>query len=98
MTQAALGAEVQIPTLEGDERMHLDPGTQSGAVLKLRGRGIPNLGRRGRGDLLVSVVVETPAVRSKEERALLERLAAVREERPEKGKGLIGRLRKVIES
>ena len=97
MTQASLGAEIQIPTLEGDERIHLEPGTQSGAVLKLRGRGVPNLGRRGRGDLLVSVIVETPAARSKEERAIIERLAELREERPEKGKGLIGRLRKLIE-
>ena len=97
MTQAALGAEVRIPTLEGDERIHLDPGTQSGAVLKLRGRGVPNLGRRGRGDLLVSVIVETPAVKSKEERAIIERLAELRRERPEKGTGPIGRLRKLIE-
>lgn len=98
MTQAALGADVEIPTLEGQERVHLDPGTQSGAVLRLRGRGVPNLGRRGRGDLLVSVVVETPAASSREERALLERLAELRDERPEKEKGLIGRLRKLIES
>jgi molecular chaperone DnaJ len=97
MTQAALGAEVEIPTLEGTERVDLEAGTQPGTVLRLRGRGVPNLGRRGRGDLLVTVVVETPRAKSKEERALLERLAALREERPSKDRGLAGRLRKLIE-
>ena len=98
MTQAALGAEIEVPTLEGPERLSLEPGTQSGQVLRLRGRGVPNLGRRGRGDLLLSVVVETPKARSKEERALLERLAEVREERPAKGKGLAAKLRKLLET
>jgi molecular chaperone DnaJ len=98
MTQAALGAEVEIPTLEGTERLQLEPGTQPGEVLRLRGRGIPNLGRRGRGDLLVTVVVETPKPKSKEERALLERLAAVRAERLGKDRGLVGKLRKLLEA
>jgi molecular chaperone DnaJ len=97
MTQAALGADVDIPTLEGNERVHLEAGTQPGAVLRLRGRGVPNLGRRGRGDLLVTVMVETPRPKSKEERAVLERLAALREEHPSKDRGLAGRLRKLIE-
>jgi molecular chaperone DnaJ len=97
MTQAALGAEVEIPTLEGAERLELDPGIESGTLLRLRGEGLPNPGRRGRGDLLVTVVVETPKARSKEERALLERLAELREERPVKGKGLAGKLRKLLE-
>ncbi len=97
MTQAALGGEVEISTLEGAQRIDLDPGVQSGAVLRLRGRGLPHLGRRGRGDLLVTVVVETPKARSKEERALLERFAELRQERPSTGKGLAGKLRKLIE-
>jgi molecular chaperone DnaJ len=98
MTEAALGAEVEIPTLDGTERLRVEAGTQPGTVLRLRGKGVPNLGRRGRGDLLVTVLVETPKPQSKEERALLERLAAMREERPTKGRGLSSRLRKLIES
>jgi molecular chaperone DnaJ len=98
MTQAALGADVEIPTLEGTERVHLDQGVASGTVLRLRGKGLPNPGRRGRGDLLVTVLVETPVAKSKEERALLERLAQVRGEPLPKSKGLTGKLRKLFES
>ncbi len=98
MTVAALGGEFEIPTLEGPERLPVEAGVQSGTVVRMRGRGVPNLGRRGRGDLLVTVVVETPRPGSKEERALLERLAELRQERPAKGKGLAGKLRKLIES
>ncbi len=98
MTVAALGAEVEIPTLDGAETVHVEPGTPSGTVVRLKGRGVPNLERRGRGDLFVTVTVETPKPRSKEERALLERLAQLREERPGKGNGLRGRLRKLLET
>jgi molecular chaperone DnaJ len=98
MSQAALGAEVEIPTLEGEvERIRLEPGTPSGTVLRLRGRGVPNIGRRGRGDIFVTVQVETPAPRSKEERELLGRLADLRGEAPKKGKGPAGVLRKLLE-
>jgi molecular chaperone DnaJ len=96
MTQAALGADVEIPTLEGGpERIRVEPGTASGAVIRLRGRGLPHVGRRGRGDLFVTVEVETPKARSKQERALLERLAEERGETPRPGSppGKIRRLR-----
>ena len=83
MTLAALGSDVDVPTLDGEpERIHLEPGTGSGSVLRLRGQGIPNLGRRGRGDLYVTVVVETPKDLSREERELLERLGELRGELP----------------
>jgi molecular chaperone DnaJ len=98
MTQAALGAEVEIPTIDGEpETVRLEPGVESGTVLRLRGRGVPHLGRRGRGDQFVTVVVETPKPKSKEERALLERLAELRGERPGKGEGLVGKLRKLLD-
>jgi len=97
MTQAALGAELEIPTLEDPERVKLEPGVESGTVLRLRGKGIPHLGRRGRGDLYVTVLVETPKNLSKEERAILERFGAARGEVAPKGQGLVGRLRKLIE-
>jgi molecular chaperone DnaJ len=97
MTQAALGADVEIRTLNGSERIRLDPGTESGTVIRLRGQGVPNLGRRGSGDLFVTVVVETPKPRSKEERALLERLAELRDEPSEKGGKPLGTLRKLLD-
>ncbi len=80
LTQAALGADVTIDTLDGEEQLRLDPGTQSGAVLRLKGRGMPHVNRRGRGDLFVTVRVEVPKKLSREERRLLEQLAAVRGE------------------
>jgi molecular chaperone DnaJ len=99
MTQAALGAEVDVPTIDGEpEHVALDPGTESGTVLRLRGRGVPRLGGRGRGDLYLTVLVETPKAKSKEERQLLERLAELRGERAAKGEGLSARLRKLLDT
>jgi molecular chaperone DnaJ len=80
MTQAALGAEVEIETLDGPERIDLEPGTASGTTRRLRGKGVPNLGRRGRGDLFVTIRVATPTPGSREERKLLEQLAELRGE------------------
>ncbi|HEX8099885.1 MAG TPA: molecular chaperone DnaJ [Actinomycetota bacterium] len=97
MTLAALGTELEVPTLEGQERVDLEPGTPSGTVIRLRGKGVPRLGGRGRGDLFVNVVVENPPPRSKEERALLERLAELRGDRLDGSSGLLGKLRKLQE-
>jgi molecular chaperone DnaJ len=97
MTQAALGTEVEIPTLDEPELIRLEPGTGSGTIIRLRGRGLPHVGRRARGDLFVTVEVETPKAGSKEERALLERLAELRREGPAQGKGPVGKLRKLPE-
>jgi molecular chaperone DnaJ len=77
-TQAALGASIDVPTLDGPVKMKVPAGTQSGKVFRLRGRGIPALGGSGsRGDQHVRVVVETPTHLTKEQRELLERFAAV---------------------
>ncbi|HWO69421.1 MAG TPA: molecular chaperone DnaJ [Actinomycetota bacterium] len=78
--QAALGAELEVPTLDGTERVRIEPGTQPGTVLRLRGKGVPNLHRRGRGDLFLTVQVEVPRDLGREERRLLERLAELRGE------------------
>jgi len=80
MTQAALGAEIEVETLDGPERIDVEPGTASGTTLRLRGKGVPNLGRRGRGDLFLTFRVVTPTPGSKEERRLLEQLAEARGE------------------
>jgi molecular chaperone DnaJ len=84
ITQATLGGELEIEGLEGPERVGLDPGTESGTIVRLKSKGIPNVNRRGRGDLFVTVHVVTPRDLSKEERRLLEQLAELRGE-PAKG-------------
>lgn len=71
----ALGGAVEVPTLEEPEKLTLDPGTQPGSELRLRGRGFGRLGRSGRGDLLVRVGVRVPTSPSKEEKELLRRYA-----------------------
>src|SRR5262249_29146809 len=58
--QAALGSEIEIPTLEGKGRLRVPPGTQPGTVLRVKGRGIPRRVMGGRGDQLVEVTVEVP--------------------------------------
>jgi molecular chaperone DnaJ len=89
---ALLGAEVKIPSLEGEEIVRLPPGTTTGTVIRLRGLGLPNPGRRGRGDLHVEVEVLMPQRLSKKERQLVEQLAELSDEGPTRGP-VEGRLR-----
>ena len=72
--QAALGAEVEIPLLDGKAKVKIAPGTQSGQVLRLQGKGLPDLKGRITGDLIVNVLVWTPTKLSKEEKSLVEKL------------------------
>ena len=69
--QAALGAEVEIPTLDGKMEFDIKEGTQPGDVLRVRGKGIPYLNGRGTGDLLLKIVVEVPKNLSREQKKLL---------------------------
>jgi len=80
ITQATLGADITAPGLDDDVKIHVEPGTASGTVVRVKGKGVPNLQRRGRGDLYVTLHVVTPTDLSKEERKLLERLAELRDE------------------
>jgi molecular chaperone DnaJ len=73
--QAALGTTLEVPTLEGRGEIEIPAGTQSGAVFKMGGKGMPDPRRRGLGDLLVQVFIEVPKKLSKEERTLLRELA-----------------------
>lgn len=73
--QAALGTELEVPTLEGKLKMKVPPGTQSGNVFRLRGKGIVDLRGGSRGDQLVRMVVETPRKLSARQRELLEEFA-----------------------
>jgi molecular chaperone DnaJ len=80
LTQAALGAHLRFDTLDGTEDLVIPKGTQSGRVFHLRGRGVPHVDGRGRGDLLVQVQVDTPDKLSKEQENLLRLLATERSE------------------
>jgi molecular chaperone DnaJ len=73
--QAVLGAQIDVPTLEGRVKMTLPPGTQSGKVFRLRGKGIAVLGGAGKGDQLVEIVVEVPEHINAKQRRLIEELA-----------------------
>jgi len=73
--QAAIGDSVEVPTLEGKARIKLEPGTQGGKVLRLKGKGLPSINGYGRGDLLVNINVWTPKKLTKEEKELLQKLA-----------------------
>ncbi|MDO8567167.1 MAG: molecular chaperone DnaJ [Dehalococcoidales bacterium] len=73
--QAALGAEIEIPTLYGKARLKIPAGSQTGKVFKLKDKGIPHLNRSGHGDQLVKLFVSTPDALTKEQRELFEELA-----------------------
>ena len=74
-TDAALGAKIVIPTLEGSGELTIPEGTQSGSTFAVKGRGIPYVNGKGRGDLLVTVNVEVPKSLSKKQRRALEDFA-----------------------
>ena len=78
--EAALGAEVAVPTTDGRVKLKIKPGTQDGKVLTLKGKGAPKLKGKGRGDLKVRIRVKVPEKLSKEEKDLLTRFATSREE------------------
>lgn len=85
-TQATLGAKLSVDTLDGQAELNVPEGTQSGAVLKLKGQGVPRLGGRGRGDLFVRVQITTPSQLTAEQRDILKELAkSFGEEPPEEG-------------
>jgi molecular chaperone DnaJ len=75
-TTLALGGQITIPTLEGEEPFQVPEGTRTGTTFSLRGRGMPDVSGRGRGNLLVTVTVVTPKKLTREQKKLLEQLAA----------------------
>ena len=94
MTQASIGTRMTVDTLDGTEEIEIAPGAATGDQFRFRGRGVPRLRGRGRGDLVVGIVVETPDDLDDEQRALLVHLAELRGEHldpPEHG--LLARLR-----
>jgi molecular chaperone DnaJ len=85
--KAAIGGEIEVPTLFGKARLHIPPGTQSHTVFRMKGEGMPRLGRSGRGDQLVRVVIDVPRKLGKRQKELLEELE---KEEKERKKGLFG--------
>jgi molecular chaperone DnaJ len=74
IADAALGCSIEVPTLDGKAKVKIDSGTQSGKILRLKGKGLPSVNSYGRGDLLVNVNVWTPQSLSSEEKKLMETL------------------------
>ena len=93
--QAALGADIMVKTLDGEEKLKIPLGTQTGTVFRLKGKGMPQLGGRGKGDLFVSVSVVTPTSLTREQRRLLEQLAEV-ESKDLENKGLVDKVRDIF--
>jgi len=79
ISQAVLGGEVEIPTLTGKAKLQIDPGTQSGKILRMRGKGIPHLNGHGKGDQLVRIAVWTPTKLSKDAKGLFQKLSEYKE-------------------
>lgn len=93
--QAALGADISVRTLDAADKVKIPVGTQTGTVFRLKGKGMPMLGGRGRGDLFVSVTVVTPTSLTREQRKLLEQLATV-ENKDLEDKGLVDKVRDIF--
>ena len=96
-TQAALGATIEVPTLDGKVRYNIPEGTQTGATFRLRGKGIPYVGYKTRGDQFVTVVVETPTKLTKEQKELLRKLENGSDDSQPKKKGFFEKLKEDME-
>ena len=96
-SQAALGATIEVPTLDGKVRYQIPEGTQTGTVFRLRGKGITYVGYKTRGDQFVTVVVETPTKLTKEQRELLKKLeSSVGEDGQPKRKSFFEKLKEEL--
>ena len=84
--EAALGASVEVPTIDGKAKIKIEPGTQSGKLLRLKGKGIPEVNSYHRGDQIIHVNIWTPKALNSEERALLEKLRESPNFKPQPGK------------
>lgn len=85
-SDAALGTQIEVPTIDGKAKVKIDPGTQSGKVLRLKAKGLPDINSYSRGDILVNINVWTPTNLSKEEKKILEGLKDSENFKPNPGK------------
>ena len=96
-TQAALGDEITIPTLEQETRLKVPEGTQSGKEFRMRGKGVPYLNEHGRGDLIVQVAVQTPKKLTREQKDLLRQLGeSVTVENAPTSRSLFSKLKEIL--
>jgi molecular chaperone DnaJ len=95
--QAALGTELEIETLEGPETLKVPEGVQSGKEFRLRGKGVPHLNERGKGDLIVEIRVATPTKMTRQQRELVKQLSEtmVVENEPH-SRGLLGKMKDIF--
>jgi len=95
--QAALGTEIEIETLEGVEQIKVPDGVQSGREFRLRGKGVPHLNERGKGDLIVEIRVSTPTRLTKQQKELMKQLSEtmVVENAPQ-SRGLFGKMKDIF--
>ncbi len=99
-SDAALGTQIEVPTIDGKAKIKVEPGTQSGKVLRLKGKGLPDINTYGRGDILVNINVWTPQHLSKEEKKILEDLKESTNFKPnptKKDKGFFERMKQYFE-
>jgi molecular chaperone DnaJ len=97
---ATLGTQIEIPTIDGKAKIKIDPGTQSGKILRLRGKGLPEVNSYSKGDLLVNINVWTPQHLSKEEKKILEKFQTAENFAPKptkKDKGFFDRMKEYFE-
>ncbi|HHJ09502.1 MAG TPA: molecular chaperone DnaJ [Bacteroidetes bacterium] len=100
ITQAALGTQVEVPVVNGKIKIRIDPGTQPGKILRIRGKGLPDIHGYGRGDLLIYVNVWIPKNLSREEKKILEKLDESEEFKPKPpkhDKGFFDRVKSFFE-
>ena len=100
-SEAALGSSAEIPTLDGKVKIKIDPGTQSGKVLRLRGKGLTSVNNyEGRGDLMINIIIWTPKTLTKEEKVILEKLGKSENFKPGPGaydKNIFSRMKDLFE-
>jgi molecular chaperone DnaJ len=95
--QAALGAEISVSTLEGEHLLKVPEATQSGTTLRIRGKGVPVLNSRGKGDLFVEVRVQTPSKLNKRQRELMQELEGMtRVENKPQRRTLLGKVKDIF--
>ena len=95
--QAALGTEIQVPTLEGEHSLKVPDGTQSGTTVRIKGKGVPVLNGHGKGDLFVEVRVQTPGKLNKRQRELLQELEGMtRVENKPQRRTLLGKVKDIF--
>jgi molecular chaperone DnaJ len=96
-TQAALGAEIMVPTLEGDAELKIPEGTQSGKEFRMRNKGVPFLNEHGRGDLIAQVIVLTPKKLTRFQKELMRQLAETMEiENSPTPRGIIEKVKEIF--